>query len=128
MKLRANFRDLNLHNEQQHALLYGLIQNGHRSYLEEGLRTCNIPGRTRIYKAFGWSYSFNTDQESRDEKKERQMHHVRTILDNSDILWWVDSYCSQYTLRNFLDIVARVNINLDGFNIRVDRVRDGATV
>ena len=119
MRLRANFRGIaeRLSYDQKRTLLHSLINNSNRYYLEEHLRRLNIPGRTRIYKAFGWSWG---NQDTRD-RHEIQGRHVDNILQNSDVVYWIEQYCSEYTLGSFLDIATRTKLDLNGFNIRIEQ-------
>ena len=123
MRLRANFRGIveRLTVTQERHLLNTLINNSNRYYLEEHLRTFNIPGRTKIYKAFGWSYGLYADREDRSDN---QIRHVESILQHSDIVDWVEKYCSEYTLGSFLSIANQCKIDLNGFNIRIEGHRD----
>ena len=127
MKLRANFNQMQLDNDQSADLLHRLIANGQRNYLESGLRRLEIPGRTKIYKAFGWSWNYynngmpNVDETEKDGLK---ADCIRAILSNSHILDWVQQYCKEYTLNNFLNVAAMANIDLDGLNIRIERYEE----
>ena len=127
MRLRANFRGIadRLSNEQEVKLLHSLINNSNRYYLEENLRTFNIPGRTKIYKAFGWSYNYEQPSlNSSEERNDRQLGYVRDILQHSNIVDWVETYCRDYTLGNFLNNVSHTNINLNGMDIRIEAHRN----
>ena len=123
MRLRANFRDLDtkLIPEDKIKLLHGIITSANRSFLEYGLREFNIPGRTKIYKSFGWSYNSYYDQTTtQSEDRERiQIRHVTSILEHSNFLEWVEAYCSEYRLGSLLSLVSQ--LELDTFNIRVMR-------
>ena len=119
MRLRANFRGIveRLSGEQERHLLHSLINNSNRYYLEEHLRTFNIPGRTKIYKSFGWSFGL---YDNSDDRHEIQQRCVNNILEHSNIVDWVEKYCSEYTLGSFLRIADQAKINLNGLNIRIE--------
>jgi hypothetical protein len=125
MRLRANFRGITdrLSDPDKVNLLHSLISNSNRYYLEEHLRSLDIPGRTRIYKSFGWSYNYS-DREEQVDRNLNQRRHVSTILAHSDILAWIEKYCNEYTLGSFLRQAETADINLNGFNIRLEAHRD----
>ena len=126
MRLRASFRDLRIPTRQEEEkLLHHLIVNAHRYFLEEHLRSMEIPGRTKIHKSFGWGLGrwvdgeyVETDSEAREGNR---IEGIRTILENSNLLDWIEAYTRDYTLRNFLDIVDRCGIDLAGMSIRIER-------
>ena len=129
MRLRANFRDLRIPNrESEEKLLTGLITSAHRYYLEEQLKVLNIPGRTKIHKAFGWGLGrwINGEYVEHDNEQRAltRTEGIRTILDNSTLLQWIEAYARDYTLKNLLEIISRCEINLDGMNIGIERVHD----
>ena len=45
---------------------------------------------------------------------------VNNILEHSNIVEWVEKYCSEYTLGSFLRIADQAKINLNGLNIRIE--------
>ena len=126
MRLRANFRDLRIPTRlQEEALLHQLITSAHRYFLEERLKTLEIPGRTKIHKSFGWGIGRWVDgsyvETDTDERQFARAEGIRTILDNSNLLDWIEAYTRDYTLTNFLDVVNSCGIDLDGMAIRIER-------
>lgn len=123
MRLRANFRGIaeRLTHEDEVNLLCRLINGGHRHYLETQLREMNIPGRTKIYKSFGWSYGLY--DQSTEDRVNNQMRSTEEILRHSSIIDWVEQYCREYTLGSFLDIATSADIDLNGINVRIEGLR-----
>ncbi len=127
MRLKINISHLTLPEERQVDVLHNIIGNADRYFLQEGLREHNIPGRTRIYKLFGWSYSTiyssTPDQweTERATRVDRQREAIREILRHSDFRDWVKKYMLLYNLDNALTMFSRAEVDLDGFDIRVER-------
>tara|TARA_B100000131_G_C17893779_1_gene523474 strand:- start:38 stop:421 length:384 start_codon:yes stop_codon:yes gene_type:complete len=119
--LGIDITHLDINPEKQVELLRRIIHSTERYFLEGMLRKLNVPGRTRIYKTFGWSFNYNhTDwEESRNERDNRERLAVEEILRHTDFLVWAEAYMKNYTIQNWLRVFEESNINLDGFKIHV---------
>ena len=126
MKLRANFRYVTdeLPHDVQVKLLWGIINWANRGFLESYLRQFNIPNRTRIYKSFGWSYNYNQQEDPQERRTARQLEYVDDILQNSQLVDWVENYCYEYRLGSFLNLAQQCEINLNGKHIAIEAIRD----
>jgi hypothetical protein len=131
MRLGINIRHLDLPVDRQVAALHKIILNADRYFLQSNLRQMEIPGRTRIYNIFGWSYDYTQTRTDRDEamamREAGQSDAVRTILEHSDFRDWAKKYMLSYNINNFLSVFQSANIDLDGFNIKVEREEEHAT-
>ena len=124
MRLAINISHLQIPEERQIAVLHNIIGNADRYFLQDGLRKYDIPGRTKIYKLFGWSYNYmNTDawEMERETRHTRQVEAIREILRHSDFRDWVKNYMLYYNLNNALNMFAQAEVDLTGFDIRVER-------
>ena len=120
--LGIDITHLDINPEKQVELLRRIIHSTERYFLEGMLRKLNVPGRTRIYKTFGWSFAYNhgTDwNEQQEDRGRRETLAAEEILRHTDFLVWAEAYMEQYTIRNWLRVFEESKINLDGFNIRV---------
>ena len=131
MRLGINIRHLDLPVDRQVDALHRIITNADRYFLQSNLRQMEIPGRTRIYNIFGWSYDYTQTSTDREEamalRETRQSEAVRAILEHSDFRDWAKKYMLAYNINSFLSVFQSAEIDLDGFNIKVEREDDRAT-
>ncbi|MBC8437170.1 hypothetical protein H8D85_02485 [bacterium] len=99
-----------LADPQKESLLKNMIRYGERGWLQKGLVDSNVVGRTNIYKDFGWAYL----GEDRARLEPIRDTHVRNILGQTSLEFWVDLYLSWYTVPNFKEILeATKNIDIN---------------
>ena len=132
MRLDIDISHLNLPPEDQRSLLYAMIHNTERWFLQTMLRQMDIPGRTKIYNLFGWGgmsfYNAPSDtwEDRRHERSEQQMEAVDQILSQTNFTDWAKPFISNYTIDKFLRICTDRKINLRGFDIRIVEVPNEA--
>jgi len=132
MRLDIDISHLNLSPEDQRSLLYRMIHSTERWFLQNMLRTMEIPGRTRIYNLFGYGgmsfYNSNSDtwEAQRNERSHRQMEAIDQILSQTEFTEWAKPFISNYTISKFLGLCTDQKINLRGFDIKVVEVPNEA--
>ena len=93
----------NLTEEQQvEALYFMLTYSTQRDFLRRCLSDLNIPHRTRIYQAFGTSWSRPTNTE------EDKLECAKEILKHSNIHQWFAALIMNYPLHSFLAIIEEI--------------------
>ena len=132
MRFDIDISHLNLSPEDQRSLLYGMIHNTERWFLQTMLRKMDIPGRTKIYNLFGWGggsvYNTAPDtwEEQRHQRSENQMEAIDQILSQTEFTDWAKPFISDYTIGKFLGLCTDRKVNLRGFDIRVVEVPNEA--
>lgn len=115
--LYLNFEQLRLSPEEETQVLRTLIERKHRAFLQACLKDFNIPNRTQIYKDFGYSYShYRRNREEAEqverEKRGRQVQHVATILEHSNINQWLAAFSKWYSVSSLQYIFRSAHINV----------------